>query len=205
MQADIRREGQYSDESWKGAWAEMIAAIGNYVDAAEPILGADVVEAGLIRRFCEPVEFDCPLHHDPEVARAHGYDNIIAPYASYLTFAIGPLWRPDDPPVFVSEDRDGQPESSPTLPPSTGYEPPYSGYFATDFDIEFFGPVVLGDRLSRTGTQLIACEPKETRVGRGAFTTWERSYENQRGEVVARLRFGLYMFNVVDRHQDVDR
>ena len=181
--------------AWTDAWAPLVAAVGSEAKTGEPIAGADPVELGSLRRFCEPLEFDCPLHFDEETAKAHGYPGVIAPYASYMTYAISPLWSPGDEPIFVDEERDSQPRGSAIRPPATGFEPPYSGFFATDFEIEFTAPVLVGDRLARAGTLLVECTLKETSVGRGAFTTWERRYENQRGEPVALVRIGMYLYD----------
>jgi len=120
---------------------------------------------------------------------------VIAPFSSYVTFAIPPIWRPGEPPVFTKAERDAQPDRVAIAPPSTGLEPPYTGYFATDFEIEFLQPLLLGDRVSRKGNRLVGCDVKETRVGRGAFTKWEWDLLNQRGEPVARMRVSLFLYN----------
>ena len=44
------------------------------------------------------------------------------------------------------------------------------------------------------GRKLLSCIPKETRVGRGAFITWESEILNQRAELVARIRVGMYQY-----------
>jgi len=162
------------------------------------IEAADAVEPSVIRRYLEPLEFDCPLHHDARIAREHGYSDVVAPLSSYLSLVAPPIWRPGDPPAFTSDERDAQPERAAVRRFATGLEPPYSGYFAADFELEFLRPVVLGDRLSRVGMTLLACEPKETRVGRGAFMTWEWGIRNQRSELVARLRNTMYLYEPHD-------
>jgi hypothetical protein len=53
----------------------------------------------------------------------------------------------------------------------------------------------LGDRIRRVGNVLLSCEPKQTRVGRGTFTKWQWEMRNQRDEVVAVVRTGLYFYN----------
>ena len=45
---------------------------------------------------------------------------------------------------------------------------------------------------NKTGDKLISCDPKETRVGRGAFVIYESEIRNQRDELVAKLRQGGY-------------
>src|SRR5258708_1089564 len=57
------RENFMADD-WKQAWQPMIDAVGtDFSDGAE-VQGADEVERGAIRRFLEPLQFDCPLHYD---------------------------------------------------------------------------------------------------------------------------------------------
>ena len=68
-------------------------------------------------------------------------------------------------------------------------------YFATDFEVEYFRPVTVGDRLHRHGAKLTDCSPKETSVGRGAFLTWESEIRNQRDELVARTRMTSLRYN----------
>lgn len=181
---------------WKDDWNGVIAAIGTDF-GGPPLTGADQVERGLIRRYLEPLEFDCPLHQDDEVARAQGFEGITAPVSSIASFTIAPLWEPGGPPVFTSAERDAQPANYLAHPRNKWLTPgpPTTGYFATEIEIEYFAPVYVGDRLTNRGRRLLSCTPKETSVGRGAFTTWESEIINQRGELVARTRNGLYSYN----------
>jgi acyl dehydratase len=156
--------------------------------------GPDTVEPGAVRRFCEPLEFGCPLHHDRTVARAHGYRDVVVPVSGIITFTIPPLWRPGEPAVFTSPERDAQPARSALRPQSTGLEPQTSGYFAAEVAADYLAPVIVGDRLARVGNRLVACVPKETSVGRGAFVTWQYEIRNQRGEAVARVRNTTYSY-----------
>lgn len=182
-------------ESWETAWQPVIDAVGTDFGGGESIEGADAVEASTLRRYLEPLEFDCPLHHDERVAREHGYPGVIAPLGSLFTFVAPPIWRPGDPPVFTSDERDAQPQGLAVRRFVTGLEPPYTGYFAADFELELLLPVVLRDQLSRSGMTLVSCQPKETSVGRGAFMTWEWEVRNQRAEVVARMHNTMYLYN----------
>jgi len=187
---------QAMTNDWMEAWRPMMQAVGQQFDDGERQWGADCVDESGIRRFLEALESDCPLHYDDDVARAHGYSGIIAPAASYMSFTLPAVWRPHGKPVFTSADPHAQPQiDSPVAGLNTDLAPPTSGYFAADLDIEYLQPVLVGDRLCRAGRRLISCEPKETRVGRGAFTTWETEIRNQREEVVALLRLTVYSYN----------
>jgi N-terminal half of MaoC dehydratase len=181
--------------SWEEAWQPVVDAVGRDFGGGEVIEGADAVDASALRRFVEPLELDCPLHHDERVAREHGYRGVVAPFSSYFTFVALPMWRPGSSAVFRSDERDAQPEGVAVRRFATGLEPPYTGYFAADFELDLLLPVVLGDRLTRAGMRLVSCSPKETSVGRGAFMTWEWEVRNQRAEAVARLRNTMYLYN----------
>jgi hypothetical protein len=169
---------------WQAAWQPVVDAVGTDFGEGEVVQGADAVDLSALRRFLEPLEFDCPLHHEGGVA----------PLSSYFTFVAPPIWRPGGMPVFTSDERDAQPEGVAVRRFLTGLEPPHTGYFAADFEVEPLLPVRLGDRLSRTGMRLVGCEPKETSVGRGAFMTWEWEVRNQRTELVCRFRNTMYVY-----------
>jgi acyl dehydratase len=179
---------------WQRAWQPLVDAVGTEFGDGVLRAGPDPVEPGAVRRFTEPLEFGCPLHHDRAVAARHGYRDIVAPVASIVTFTMPALWRPGEPPVFTSPGRDAQPARSTLGPRLTGLEPETSGYFATEMGADYLAPVVAGDRLSRRGSLLLSCTPKETSVGRGAFVSWQYEICNQRGEVVARMRSTAYSY-----------
>ncbi len=182
-------------EDWQAAWQPVIDAVGNDFGDGEIIEGADAVDPSALRRYLEPLEFDCPLHYDAQVARRQGYPGIVAPLASTITFAVPPMWTPGQAPIFTSDERNAQPEGVTGRRLLTGLEPPHTGYFAADFEIDYLLPVVLGDRLARTGVKLVGCQPKQTGVGRGAFMTWAYEVQNQRSEAVARFRVTMYVYS----------
>jgi hypothetical protein len=183
-----------SNEDWVSAWQKMADAVGREFDDQPAVFTADRIERGAVRRYLEPLEFDCALHYDRDVARAHGYDDIVVPTSALPTFAFAPMWRPGER-LFTSGDRNAQPAASAVTGIVTGLEPATTGYFATNYDVEYLQPAVVGDRLARRGARLVACQPKETRVGRGAFLTWESEIVNERLEVVARLRTTFFRYN----------
>jgi acyl dehydratase len=180
------------DQDWKQAWQPVVDAIGQ--EFGRVTTGADEISAATIRRYLEPLEFDCALHYDAEVAREHGYGDIVAPNSSIQTFSLPPMWRPGQS-IFNSEERNAQPETGSLGGLRAPLEPSTTGYFATDFEVEYFCPVIVGDRLYRRGAKLTGCLPRETKVGRGAFLTWESEICNQRDEVVARTRTTSLRYN----------
>jgi hypothetical protein len=185
------------EEDWKAAWQPLIDAIGTDFGSDVEIWGADEVEKGTIRRFLEPLEFDCPLHYDRATAQRYGYEDILAPSSSVLSFAIPPLWKPGST-IWTSAERNAQPVFSPVASSSDdgmrNLMPRTPGFFATDIEIDYLQPVVVGDRVRMRGRKLLSCVPKETSVGRGAFIVWESEILNQRGEPVARMRMGMYQY-----------
>ncbi|WP_390348535.1 hypothetical protein ACFJIS_13300 [Variovorax boronicumulans] len=172
-------------DDWESAWAPMVARVGE--DFANGVIrwGADVIEAGAVRRYVEVLELDCPLHHGPDA---------VAPSTSLASLTLPPMWAPGQPPVFTSDARNAEPERSPLKGTRPEGMPPTTAYMATDYEVDYLQPARLGDRLGRRGNRLVRCEPKATKVGRGAFTTWEYDIVNQREEVVARCRFGMYHY-----------
>lgn len=181
--------------AWVEAWQPMAAAVGRDFAANEDqVYGAAAIERGAILRYLEPLEFGCALHNDPAVARAHGHPDVIAPHTALLTFSIPAMWRPGESPIFTSEARDAEPARSPMTGRFTGLEPPTTGYFATDFAMDWNRPAAVGERLCRRGALLLSCEPKETAVGRGAFITWQSEIANEAGEVLALMRIGTFRY-----------
>jgi hypothetical protein len=197
--------GDETDDDWTAAWADMVAMIGRDLSDGTIRWGADRVEASTIRRFLEPLELDAAIHYDPDAARSAGYEDIVAPVSSLLSFTIPPMWAPGDSSLFGDAEPDAQPLRSPIDNPDPGPAPPTSGFFATDMNIEFLRPVVVGERLGLRGRRLLRCTPKQTAVGRGAFTTTETEIVSDRGDVVAVMRSGTYAYNPFgpgERRQD---
>jgi acyl dehydratase len=186
--------GEASD-AWKRAWAPVVARVGQQPAGGEIRWGVDLVERGAIRRFLEPLEFDCPLHYDLEVARSHGYPDVVAPYTSAVTFAMGPLWSPGAP-AFPSAERNTQPVTLPIDP--TEYPPEATGLFATDFEVEFRRPPVVGDRLGGTGRKIVDAALKVTRVGRGAFLKFQSELVDADELPILTLRTGLFVYEPID-------
>ena len=182
-------------EPWIAEWDEAIGHIGEDFSAGERHVAADDVERGAIRRYCEPLEFDCPLHHDEAAARQAGYRGIVAPVSGISSrWSRGALWEPGMPTRYPSSDRDADMIRSAEARMTRLPVPPMPRTFATDVEIDYGEPVCVGDRLTTSGLRLVSVVPKETRVGRGAFVTTESSIHNQRGELVATVRHGGFQY-----------
>lgn len=173
-------------DDWKKAWQPVVARVGEDFAGGAVLWGADPIEAGALRRYVEVLEFDCPLHLGADA---------VAPSTSLATFTLPPMRSPGDPAIFTSEARDAEPERSPLKGTRPDGMPATAAYMATDYELDYLRPVHVGDRIGRRGNRLVSCEPKATRVGRGAFTVWEYDIVNQREETVARCRFGMYHYD----------
>ena len=177
-------------------WDDLAAAIGQDFAAVDVPGVADEVEQGAIRKYCEPLEFDCPLHYDDEVARKYGYKGVLAPYSAiHQTFASVPIWRPGEPTRWPSADPDAFTVREPANAPPPLPMPPTTASFVSDMEIEYLAPVYLGDRLRVQGNKLVAATPRKTSIGFGAFLIFEREVRNQRGELVAKVRNGSFRYN----------
>jgi acyl dehydratase len=183
-------------DGWESAWQPVIDLIGEDFSEGERVPAADTVEKTSIRRYLEPLEFGCPLHYDEEAARANGYRGILAPYSGISqTWTDQGQWHPGQATNYPTADpnangvRRVQAAAGRPVP-----SPDTSAGFATDIEIEYFEPVVVGDHLTYSGRKLLSVTPRETSVGRGAFMVWQREVHNQRGELVAQLRNGGYQY-----------
>ncbi len=182
-------------QDWEAAWGSMVAMMGQDLSDGTIRWGADRIEAGAIRRFLEPLEIGAAIHYDVDAARTAGYDDVVAPVSSVLSYTVPPMWSPGESTLFGEHDPDAQPLRSPIDNPNPGPAPATSGFFATDISIDFLRPVVVGERLGQRGRRLLSCMPKETAVGRGAFSTTETDIVSDRGDVVAVMRTGTYAYN----------
>ncbi|MEU5879176.1 MaoC family dehydratase N-terminal domain-containing protein [Spirillospora sp. NPDC047279] len=189
-----------TDPGWEAAWRPLVDRIGSDLDEPGVRFGPDPVEAGAIRRWLEPLEFDCALHRDAEAARAHGWPDVIAPYTAMWTFVLPAVWEPGERPTFEDGSRDAQPWRSVISDDVFPGAPPTSGMFGTGISIEFERPLHVGERAGSGPRRLLDCVPKETRVGRGAFVTFDRQMFADGGsgggpEPICRVEAQLYLYD----------
>ena len=174
-------------------WAETKEFVGRDI-LLEPKTGIEPVERSAIRRQMEVLEMDCPLHFDDAVAKQYGYGGVFAPMHMVQTFQVSSLWQPGTPSIWTTDEkhftvsgtgRAGKVEQVPT---------PGTAGFVTDLEVEFLKPLYVGDRVTQVTQTLLDVNPRKTRVGDGAFTTYESFYENQSGERVARQKMTSYTY-----------
>ncbi len=119
------------------------------------------IEKGLIKQFAQAIDDPNPLWQDEEYARKSKYGGLIAPPA--LVIALG--W---------SDFQADGPRARAGLHGGT--------------DLEYYQPIRAGDTITITNTLIDAQEKDSRRLGKMAVFTYERTYKNQRQEVVAKCR-----------------
>ncbi len=150
--------------------------------------GVDEVTRSDIRRKIEVYCFDCPLHCDEAVARAHGYRTIVAPVSMAPLWAMPAYWSPGEPSIFAPGLREKNGTVRVDIPT------PFSKGFNSASEVKHFEPLYPGDRLRGT-RKLIEINPKRTRLGDGVFLTAETRLSKQTGELVAIQRNTGYQYN----------
>lgn len=147
-------------------------------------VGAEEISASAVRRYVEAHEMNCPLYSDPDIARHHGYDGIIAPASMLLTAAMPAYWSPGDRPLAPG-----------ALPPFmwTKLGLPGSEMVTATVDLEFFEPLRIGDRIETT-YKVVRTTPKRTKVGDGLFVDFELEFRRQDGVLVAVERTSIYAY-----------
>ncbi|MBM2810338.1 MAG: N-terminal half of MaoC dehydratase [Chloroflexi bacterium] len=166
-----------------------LAELATYLGRETEHDGVDEVALNDIRRKLEVYCFDCPLHYDAEVARAHGYRTVVAPLAMTPLWGLPPYWTPGEPPPFAPglQERNGTHHRI-ELPV------PFSKGFNAASEWEAFEPLYPGDRL-RISSRLSKIEPKTTRLGNGVFMTNENRISKQTGELVLISRGTSYRYD----------
>lgn len=180
---------------WVETWQPMIDAIGTDFDAEAPLVWGERIDRSMLDRYLEPLEFDCALHADEAVAEANGYAGLVVPCTALIPMSVPLMWRPGEPPIFQTHGRNDLPARTAISGKRCGLEPETTHTFAVEWDMDFIAPATVGDRLCRRGLVLLACLPKRTRMGCGAFITTQSEIINERQQVLARVRAKLYRFN----------
>ena len=175
-----------------GTWEEAEACVGRQLAR---FTGADEVTVGDIRRRLEVLAWDCPLHYDEDVARAHGYRTIVAPTAMLMTWSMPPYWQPGDPRPALDD-----PVLVPPIP-VTKIPAPGEYMFATSSETEYHEPVYPGDRITATAV-LSGITRKRLSVGDGAFFVVETTYTKQTGEIVGIERLTVFRYSTAEEHAD---
>jgi acyl dehydratase len=167
--------------------AAPLAAVEQWLGRDTEFEGVDEVSRNDIRHKLEVYCFDCPLHDDEDVARAHGYRTVVAPVAMTPLWAVSSYWSPGEPSPYAPglQERNGTRRMEvPT---------PYTRGFNAASEWESFEPLYPGDRL-RGSWKLVKIDPKTTRLGEGVFLTYETRLSKQSGGLVLVSRNTQYRY-----------
>jgi len=160
-------------------YEELKAMIGQ--DQPE-ILATDRVCKQMIRHWCEAMEDANPLYSDEEYARHSKYGSIIAPPPMIWSWVIPPLWPSTGRPRVWEELL------------QTCAKGGFDQVIDTDVEMEFYRPLLPGDRVSAETKVYSVTEEKQTYLGRGHFVTAESTYRNERKELVCVQRVTLLIY-----------
>ncbi|HEY3917240.1 MAG TPA: MaoC family dehydratase N-terminal domain-containing protein [Stellaceae bacterium] len=161
----------------------------SWIGREHEFAGVDDVTRSDIRRKLEVYCFDCPLHYDDTVARAHGYQGVVAPVALTPLWAMPAYWRPGEPVLY----RPGLREQAGGIRTDVPVPEAFQGGVNTATQWEYFAPVYPGDSL-HGHWRLIEIKPRETKLGNGVFVTVEATLFKRSGELVAKNRNTHFRF-----------
>ena len=160
----------------------------------EPKTGIDEVEKSAIRRQMEVLEMDCPLHYDDAVAREYGFEGAFAPFHMIQTFQTASMWEPGIGTIWPTDDPHFTNSGTGRAGKTMNVPTPGTAGFVTDLEVEFLKPLYLGERVTQVSQTLLEVNPRKTRVGDGAFLTYESLFENQDGVRVGRQKMVSYTY-----------
>lgn len=159
--------------------AQSLDELQGFIGREHGFAGVDEVSRNDIRRKLEVYCFDCPLHYDDAVARAHGYREMVAPVAMTPLWAMPAYWNPGDPVAFVPGARENPGGIRTDLPTV------FPRGVNTGTEWEYFEPLYPGDRLEGNW-RLVEVKPRQTKLGDGAFLIFETAIYKHSGELVAK-------------------
>jgi len=114
-----------------------------------------------------------------------------------LTYTLPAMWQPGQH-IWTSAERNAQPARSPVAvsssDPMQKLMPLSPGFFATDIEIDYLQPVVVATTCVCKGAGCSHVSPRRHVSGAARFITWESEILNQRAELVARIRVGMYQY-----------
>lgn len=125
------------------------------------------VERGKIREFASAIGDTNPLYHDPEAARAAGYEDLPIPPTFPTTFSHWGKKAKDAPPEDL------------------GF--PFARVLHGEEEYTYLAPIYPGDTLTGVRT-LLNVEEKQGKSGKMEIATLETVYTNQHGQQVLRSR-----------------
>jgi 3-methylfumaryl-CoA hydratase len=149
--------------------------------------GADAVERTGLRRFLEALEWDEPIHSNPDAARAAGHPDVVVPASSHTLFAMPPYWAPGDPPAAPGDE--------PLLPRMAFFDafPAQSRTFNLGFRRERHSDIPLGEHLG-CAYEVVSVIPKRLSIGDGSIVEIAARYETRNGSPASTGTFRIFNY-----------
>jgi len=158
-----------------------------------PTTGRHPVNEPMITHWVEAMGDHNPVYVDAEAAEAAGFAGIIAPPAMLQAWTMRGLR------ASLVADAAKEAGTATTDAPSDQVmalldEAGFTSVVATNCDQHYERPLVLGDHLEVSSVIDSISGEKQTGLGIGHFITNRLEYRDQRGELVATMRFRILKF-----------
>ncbi len=158
-----------------------------------PMRGPDPVNQAMIRHWVEAMGDVDPVYVDDAAAREAGFPGVIAPPTMLQAWTMRGL--------RASQQSDRARAAGRTPADSPGDqlsalldEAGFTSVVATNCDQHYERPLVPGDHLEVSSVIEAVSGEKKTGLGLGHFITNRHEYRDQRGELVATMRFRILKF-----------
>ena len=152
------------------------------MDAGAPSTARDPVNQAMIRHWCDAMGDANPVYTDPVSAAASVHRGVVAPPTMLQAWNMRGL-RP------VGADDGAQSRLIAALDGAG-----FTSVVATDCEQEYVRYLEPGDLLTESGVIEAVSPLKHTALGDGYFVTTLRTYRDQAGQVVGRMRFRILKF-----------
>ncbi len=158
-----------------------------------PMRGQDPVNQPMIRHWVEAMGDVNPVYVDDAAARAAGFPGVIAPPTMLQAWTMRGLrasHQSDEARAAGRAPSDSPSEQLSALLDEAGF----TSVVATNCDQHYDRPLVPGDHLQVSSVIDSVSGEKKTGLGLGHFITNRLEYRDQRGELVATMRFRVLKF-----------
>jgi hypothetical protein len=161
------------------------------VRLGEPFVARDAVNEAMIRHWCDAIDDRNPAYTDPEFAARSVHGGIVAPPTMLQAWTM--------PGLVPKEVREAQIARSSLAVLRMLDDAGFTSVVATNCTQEYARYLRPGDRVSGETVIESISDEKRTALGAGHFVTQRTTYRDQRGEVVATMRFRLLKFKPAAR------
>jgi uncharacterized protein len=155
--------------------------------------GPDPVNLPMIRHWVEAMGDRNPVYVDDVVARAAGYDGIIAPptmLQAWIMRGLRASLEADEARATRGVESDAPTDRLMAALDQAGF----TSVVATNCDQHYVRPLVPGDQLEVRSVIDSVSSEKQTGLGAGHFVTSRLEYTDQDGELVATMLFRILKF-----------